>query len=130
MTQQNPSPRSSTRQSERNASKTRSPRGNSPSGSMSRWPCKDYLKGTCTTSCCEKWHPPECLFCKSENRCRFGETCSYAHRQVDGQPSKRSKNGDKSAVAMLKNMSHTIERGDPLCATYQIHDNWVAYSKI
>ena len=34
---------------------------------------------------------------------RFGEKCSYAHRQVDEQPSKRfKKNGDKSAVAMLK----------------------------
>ena len=31
------------------------------------------------------------------------EKCSYAHRQVDEQPSKRSKNnGDKSAVGMLK----------------------------
>ena len=34
---------------------------------------------------------------------RFEEKCSYAHRQVDEQPSKRfKKNGDKSAVAMLK----------------------------
>ena len=33
----------------------------------------------------------------------LGEKCSYAHRQVDEQFSKRSKkNGDKSAVAMLK----------------------------
>ena len=33
----------------------------------------------------------------------MGEKCSYAHRQVDEQPGKRSKkNGDKSAVAMLK----------------------------
>ena len=102
-TQPNPSPRSSTRQNERNASRTRSPRGKSPSGRMSRLPCKDYLKGTCTNSFCEKWHPPECLFYKSESGCRFGEKCSYAHRQVDEQPSKRSKkNGDKSAVAMLK----------------------------
>ena len=61
------------------------------------------VKGTCTTPFCEKWHPPECLFYKSENGCRFGEKCSYAHRQVDEQPSKRSnKNGDRSAVAMLK----------------------------
>ena len=51
----------------------------------------------------KKWHPPEYLFYKSESGCRFGEKCSYAHRQVDEQPSKRSKkNGDKSAVAMLK----------------------------
>ena len=33
----------------------------------------------------------------------LAKKCSYAHRQVDEQPSKRSKkNGDKSAVAMLK----------------------------
>ena len=52
---------------------------------------------------CEKWHPPECLFYKSENGCRFGEKCSYAHRQVDEQPRKKSKmKGDKGAVAMLK----------------------------
>ena len=51
----------------------------------------------------KKWHPPECLFYKSESGCRFGEKCSYAHRQVEEQSTKRSKkNGDKSAVAMLK----------------------------
>ena len=66
MTQPNPSLRSSTQQSVRNASRTPSPRGRSPSGRMFRWPCKDYLKGTCTTPFCEKWHPPECLFYKSE----------------------------------------------------------------
>ena len=38
-----------------------------------------------------------------QNACRFGDKCSYAHRQVDEQPSKRSrKNDDKSAVATLK----------------------------
>ena len=103
MTQPNPSPNSFMHQNERNASRTRSPRGKGPSGRMSRWPCKDYLKGTCTNSFCEKCHPPECLFYKSENGCRFGEKCSYAHRQVGEQPSKRSKKSDdKSAVAMLK----------------------------
>ena len=70
---------------------------------MFRWPCKDYLKGTCINSFCEKWHPPECLFYKSESGCRFGEWCSYAHRQVEEQPRERSKkNDDKSAVAILK----------------------------
>ena len=99
MTQPNPSPNSFMQQNERNASRTRSPRGKSPSGRVSRWPCKDYLKGTCTTPFCIKWHLPECLFYKSENGCRFGEECSYAHRQVDEQPSKRSKkNDDKSAT--------------------------------
>ena len=103
MTQPNPSPSSFMQQNERKAARTRSPRGRSPSGRTSRRPCKDYLKGTCTNSFCEKWHPPECLFYKTENGCRCGEKCTYAHRQVDEQPSKRSKkNGDKSAVAMLK----------------------------
>ena len=33
----------------------------------------------------------------------FGENCSFAHRQVDEQPTEKSeKNDDKSAVAMLK----------------------------
>ena len=49
MTQSNPSPNSSTKQRVNNASRTRSPRGRSPSGKMARLPCKDYLKGTCTT---------------------------------------------------------------------------------
>ena len=102
-TQPNSSPSSFMQQSVRNASGTRSPRGRSPSGKMFRLPCKDYLKGSCTTPFCEKWHPPDCLFYKSANGCRFGEKCSYAHRQVDEQPSKRSKkNGDKSAVVILK----------------------------
>ena len=103
ISQSNTSPNSFMQQNEREASRTRSPRGKSPSGRMSRWPCKDYLKGTCNNSFCERWHPPECLFYKTKSGCRFGEKCSYAHRQVDEHPTKRSKkNGDKSAVAMLK----------------------------
>ena len=70
---------------------------------MSRWPCKDYLRGTCNNSVCSKWHPPECVYYKTKSGCRFGEQCSFAHRQVDEQPTKRSEtNDDKSALAMLK----------------------------
>ena len=102
MTQPNPSPNSFMQQDENKASKTQSRRGRSPSGRMFRWRCKDYLKGTCINSFCEKWHPPECLFYKTKIGCQFGEKCSYAHRQVDEQPTKRSKkNDDKSAVAIL-----------------------------
>ena len=103
VTQPNPPPNSFMQQDERNASITRSPRGKSPSGRTSRWPCKDCLKGTCTNSFCERWHPPERLFYKTKSGCRFGEKCSYAHRHVDEQPTERSeKNDDKSTVAMLK----------------------------
>ena len=61
------------------------------------------LEELAITHFCEKWHPPECLYYKTKSGCRFGEKCSFAHRQVDEQPTKRSKsNNDKSAVAMLK----------------------------
>ena len=90
-TQPNLSLGSSTQQNVKNASRTRSPTNRNPSGRMARLPCKDHLKGTRTNPLCEKWHPPECLFYKTENGCRFGEKCSYAHRQVDEQPSKRLK---------------------------------------
>ena len=103
VTPSNPSPNSFMQQSERKSSRTRSPIGRSPSGRTSQWPCKDYLRGICNNSFCERWHPPECLFYKTKSGCRFGEKCSYAHRQVDEQPSKRSKkNDDKSALALLK----------------------------
>ena len=70
--------------------------------------CRDGLaritsKELAINSSCKRWHPPECLFYKDKNGCRFGEKCSFAHRQVDTQPSKWSKsNNDKSAVALLK----------------------------
>ena len=129
-------------QNERNASRTRWPRGKSPSGRTSRWPCKDYLMGTCTNSFREKWHPPECLFYKTEKGCRFGEKCSYAHRQVDEQPSKRSKKEWWQKCSIY--VSCMIERGNPLfvvthvtrkatdllCAVHRIHDNWVASFRI
>ena len=73
ITQSHMSPTSFMQQNERNASKTRRPRGKSPSGRMFRLPCKDYLKGTCNNSFCEKWHPPERLFYKSENGRRLVE---------------------------------------------------------
>ena len=79
-TQPNPFQRSSTLQSVRNAWRTRSPRGRSPSGRMSRLPCKDYLKGTCTTPFCEKWHPPEWLVLQVREWMQFREKCSCAHR--------------------------------------------------
>ena len=123
MTQPNPSPSTFMQQNERNASRTRSPRGKSPSGRMSRWPCKDYLKGTCTNSFCEKWHPPECLFYKTNSGCIFGEKCFHAHRQVDEQPSKRSKkNGDKSAVAMLKKHELYDRTGKPVVCRDTRHE--------
>ena len=72
ITPSNPSPSSFMQQNKRKTSRTRSARGKSPCSRMSRWPCKDYLKGTCNNSFFEKWHPPECLFYKAKSGCRFG----------------------------------------------------------
>ena len=73
------------------------------------------LEELAITHFCEKWHPPESLFYKTKSGCRFGEKWSYAHRQADEQPSKRSKkNGDKSAVAMLKKYVLHDRTGQPV----------------
>ena len=102
-TQPNPSPRSSTQQSVKNASRTRSPRGRTQVGKWLDCRARIGSKELAPLHSVKKWHLPECLFHKTENGCRFGEKCSDAHRQVDVQPGKRSeKNGDKSAVATLQ----------------------------
>ena len=114
-TQPNSSPRSSTQQSVKNASRTRSPRVRSPSGEMARLPFKDYLKGTCTTPFCEKWHPPECFFYKSESGCRCWEKCSYAHTaRLMNSPGKG-----------LKRMVTKVQ----WFFFWRLHDNWFAYFK-
>ena len=97
-TQPTPSPQSSTQiQGVKSPARSKSPGRKSPSGRISRQPCKDHLKGIYTNPSCEKWHSPECLLHKTDNKCAF------AHRRVDEQPRKRSQqNGDKSAVALLK----------------------------
>ena len=44
----------------RSVSRKRSIMGKSNPGIILRQPCRYYLKGTCTRSPCECWHPPEC----------------------------------------------------------------------
>ena len=43
----------------RSVSRQRSIRGESNHGSILRHPCRYYLKGACTRTSCEYWHPPE-----------------------------------------------------------------------
>ena len=103
MTQRNPSPNSFMQQSEKNASRARSPRGKSPSGGMSRWPCKDYLKGTCTNSFCESGTLQNACSTRPRVVADLVKSARMHIVRLMKQPSKRSKsNDDKSAVAMLK----------------------------
>ena len=91
----------------------------SPSGRMSRWPCKDYLRGTCNNSLCEKRHPPECLFYKTKSGCRFGKSAhTHIVRLMNSRLKRSKKNEDKSAMAILKK-GDWHERG---LVTDQDHD--------
>ena len=107
-------------QNERNASRTRSPRGKSPSGRMSRWPCKDYLKGTCTKTHCVKSGTVQNA-CTTRPRAvvGLGKSARMHIAKVDEQPSQRSKkNGDKSAVAMLKKNEQNERTVRPVVYAY------------
>ena len=59
----------------RSVSRKRSIRGKSNQGSILRQPCRYYLRGTCTRTPCEYWHPPERKFYKSETGCKAGDKC-------------------------------------------------------
>ena len=70
----------------RSASRKGSARGRSQSGKILRQPCRYYLKGTCTRSPCEYWHPPECQFFKTESGCKAGAgVCSCKTRLKNNQ---------------------------------------------
>ena len=99
-------------QSERKPSRTRSPRGKSPSGRMSR--CKDHLKGTCTIICisrheaAEVYSPEEPPFCENgilQNACstspKKDADLGKSARMHIARSKRYKKNGDKSAVALL-----------------------------
>ena len=91
-TQPTPSPEHTTQaQGGKNLAISKSPRGRSPSGKISRQPCKEHLQGTCTNPSCEEWHSLECLLHKTVTGCKFGDKCVFASRRVEEEPSKRSK---------------------------------------
>ena len=71
-------------------------RGRSPSGKFDRQPCRNFLRGICSKSPRDFWHPPECQFYEAESVSKFVDKCSFANRQLEGQPSKKPKqDGDK-----------------------------------
>ena len=91
-TQPNPSPGSSTKQSVKNASRTWSPRGQKPewknvSMAVQGLPSKELAP----TPFCEKWHPPECVFYKSEKGCRSGESALMCTARLTNSPARSLK---------------------------------------
>ena len=97
-----PSPEPSTPQDVRNLARAKS-RGRSPSGRMSRLPCKDYLKGTCTNPSCEKVAFSRVSVPQDKRGMQIRGKV-HVHTPAGWlQPSKKSnRNGDKSAVAFIE----------------------------
>ena len=60
------------------ALRRKSPRGRSPSGKVSRPPCKKYAKGTCTNPSCDSWTSPWCLFFRRK-RDANSRKCAHSH---------------------------------------------------
>ena len=93
-------------------SKKRSIQGKSNHGAILRQPYRFYLKGTCTRSPCEWWHPLECQFYNTETGCKAGDKRLFPHHEFDEQPNiklpksyyshKRRDRDDKNAVAIVK----------------------------
>ena len=97
----------------RSVSMKRSIHGKSNHGSIVRQPCRYYLRGTCTRTSCEYWHPPECQVYKNETGCKAWGKSLLLHYKVDEQPNKKPKKSyfpkrresdDKIAVAMVKSV--------------------------
>ena len=87
-------------------SRKRRIRGKSNHDMILRQPCKYFLKGTCTISPCECWHPPECQFCKTESCCKAVDKCLFPHHNVDEQP----KNSQNRATIPTKEYSVGLRR--------------------
>ena len=88
-TQPNPSPSSSTQQSVKNASRTRSPRGRAPAEECFDCPARITSKELAPIHSVKNSILQNACSTSQKNGCRFGKKCSYAHRQVDEQPSIR-----------------------------------------
>ena len=88
-------------------SRKRNARGRRPSEKFNRLPCNYFLKGICTKSPCDYWHPPECQFCNMSLNLAVNSSQSARFRTGrlrNTQIQRPKKGGDKSAVAIVKNV--------------------------
>ena len=75
----------------RSVSRKRSVKGKSNPGIILRQPCRYDLKGACTRTPCEHWHPPECQFHKNESGCKAEDKCLFPNHKVDEQQSQKER---------------------------------------
>ena len=60
-----------------------------------------YLKGTCTRTPSEYWHPPECQFYKTQTGWKSGDTCLFRHYKVKAEDRTTSQKEEKAITKML-----------------------------
>ena len=103
VTPSNPSPSSSTRQNERKCIENpKSQRQRVPVERMFRLPCKDYLTGTCTTPSVKNGILQNACSTRPRVGADLGKGALMHTARLMNSPARGLKNGDKSAVAMLK----------------------------
>ena len=108
----------------RSVSRKKSFRGKSNRGSILRQPCRNYVKGTCTRTSCEYWHPPECQFLrKNETGCKAGDNCLFPHYKVDEQPNAKAERKRTTSQKKRKRRQNAV-------VTVKVYHNWVVYHKI
>ena len=84
----------------------RSIRGESNHGSILRQPCRYYLKGTCTRTSCEYWHPPKCQFYKKKRVLRQETSVCFRitrlmNNQIQSRRRATSQKEEKATTRML-----------------------------
>ena len=90
----------------------------------------DYLKGTCTRTPCEYWHPPECQFEKMKWVVRLETSACFRTRLINNRLKKpkksnipkRRESDDKNVVAIVKSVSQ-------LCCVSQDSDALVSQGR-
>ena len=87
-------------------SRKRSIRGKSNHGSILRQPCRHYLKGTCTRTSCEYWHPPKCQFYKKKRVLRQETSVCFRiarlmNNQIKSRRRATSQKEEKATTRML-----------------------------
>ena len=123
MTQPNPSPSLSCNRMRENHREPEVPEAEVPAVERLDGLARITLEELVITHFVKSGTFPNALFYKTKSGCRFGEKCSYAHRPVDEQPTKRSKkNDDKSAVAMLKKGDWHENVREPVVSHGKDHD--------
>ena len=87
----------------RSASRKRNVRGRSHPEKFNRQPCKYFLKGACTKSSCEYWHPPNVSSLKRNWDVSSALSAHSLTGRLKSHRTQKPKNcDDKSAVATVE----------------------------